>query len=226
MTDADSWISAQAEWLGDRAEIRTDRDGPCLIVSADSLIEVLRHLRDDPECRFEQLMDLAGLDYAEYGETEWETGEATAAGFSRATVAATSARYSFAHPHPPAGQAERFAVAYQLLSLTHNRRLRVLARCTEGDWPTLPSVRDLWQCADWYEREAFDLFGIVFEGHPDLRRILTDYGFIGYPLRKDFPLSGHMEVRYDPNLRRVIYQPTTIEPRVGVPKVRREKKRG
>ena len=221
MTAADSWISKQADWLGDRAEVRMDRDGPCLITTAENLIDILRHLRDDPECRFEQLIDLAGLDYAEYGQTEWDTDEATATGFSRALAPATSARYSFEDPHPPAKQEGRFAVAYQLLSLTHNRRLRILARCAEGDWPVLPSVRVLWQCADWYEREAFDLFGIVFEGHPDLRRILTDYGFIGHPLRKDFPLSGHMEVRYDPGLRRVIYQPVTIEPRVSVPKVLR-----
>ena len=221
MSASDSWISAQADWLGDRAEIRTDLDCPCLITSAEHLVDILRHLRDDPDCQFEQLIDLAGLDYAEYGETEWSTGEASAAGFSRASVAATSARYSFADPHPPAEQDGRFAVAYQLLSLSHNRRIRIVARCASGNWPTLPSVRELWRCADWYEREAFDLFGIVFEGHPDLRRILTDYGFIGHPLRKDFPLSGHMEVRYDPDLRRVIYQPVTIEPRVGVPKVRR-----
>ena len=221
MTAPDSWVSALADWLGDRAELRADRDGPCLVTSAGYLVEILRHLRDDPDCRFEQLIDLAGLDYAEYGEAEWSTGAASAAGFSRASVAATSARYSFADPHPPAGQDWRFAAAYQLLSLSHNRRIRIVARCASGNWPTLPSARELWRCADWYEREAFDLFGIVFEGHPDLRRILTDYGFIGHPLRKDFPLSGHMEVRYDPDLRRVVYQPVTIEPRVGVPKVRR-----
>ena len=221
MSAPDPWISAQAEWLGDRAEILYDRDCPRLTTSAEHTAGILRHLRDDPDCRFEQLIDLAGIDYAEYGQDEWATGEATATGFSRAPAEATSARYSFANPHPPVAEEGRFAVAYQLLSLTHNRRLRVVARCASGAWPTLPSVRDLWQCADWYEREAFDLFGIVFEGHPDLRRILTDYGFIGHPLRKDFPLSGHMEVRYDPGLRRVVYQPVTIEPRVGVPKVRR-----
>ena len=221
MTASDSWISAQADWLGDRAEIRADRDCPRLATSAEHVVDILRHLRDAPECRFEQLVDLAGLDYAEYGQDEWQTEEASAAGFSRAPAAATSARYSFANPHPPVTQDGRFAVAYQLLSLSQNRRVRVVAGCASGAWPTLPSVRALWQCADWYEREAFDLFGIVFEGHPDLRRILTDYGFIGHPLRKDFPLSGHMEVRYDPGLRRVVYQPVTIEPRVTVPKVRR-----
>lgn len=221
MTASDSWISAQADWLGDRAEIRADRDCPRLMTSAEHVVDILCHLRDAPEHRFEQLIDLAGLDYAEYGQDEWQTGEASATGFSRASASATSARYSFENPHPPVTQNGRFAVAYQLLSLSHNRRIRVVASCASGAWPTLPSVRGLWSCADWYEREAFDLFGIVFEGHPDLRRILTDYGFVGHPLRKDFPLSGHMEVRYDPGSRRVIYQPVTIEPRVGVPKVRR-----
>lgn len=221
MTAPDSWISAQAGWLDGRAEIRADRDGPCLVTGAGHLLDILRHLREAPDCRFEQLIDLAGVDYAEYGQAEWRTGEATEAGFSRAFDAATSARYSFEAPHPPVGREGRFAAAYQLLSLSRNRRLRVVARCAGGAWPTLPSARALWSCADWYEREAFDLFGIVFEGHPDLRRILTDYGFIGHPLRKDFPLSGHMEVRYDPGLGRVVYQPVTVEPRVGVPKVRR-----
>lgn len=222
MTATDAWIAAQAEQFGDRVRLRQDQDGPCLLVGAEHLLDLLRHLRDDPDCRFEQLMDLAGVDYAEYGKDEWRTTQATRSGFSRAHVPATSGRYTFADPHPGTTRADRFAVAYQLLSLTHNHRLRVLAQCAEGDWPTVPSVRELWPCADWYEREAFDLFGIVFEGHPDLRRILTDYGFVGHPLRKDFPLSGHTEVRYDPTLRRVVYQPVSIEPRVGVPKVLRD----
>ena len=221
MAAADAWSAAQAEWLGERGEWRADCDGPCAVVAAADLLDVLRHFRDDEACRFAQLIDLAGLDYAEYGQTEWRTDEATATGFSRAVRPAASGRYSFEHPHPPVADEGRFAVAYQLLSLEHNRRLRVVARCAEGAWPSLPSVRGLWPCADWYEREAFDLFGIVFEGHPDLRRLLTDYGFVGHPLRKDFPLSGHVEVRYDPDLRRVIYQPVTIEPRVGAPKVLR-----
>ncbi len=226
MAAPDSWVSALSDGLGDRAEVREDRDGPRVAVEAGRLIKVLRHLRDDPELRFEQLIDLAGLDRAELGADEWRTGESTEVGFSRAVEAATSARYSFRNPHPPARADGRFAVAYQLLSLSRNRRVRVVARCADGNWPTLPSARGLWVCADWYEREAFDLFGIVFEGHPDLRRILTDYGFVGHPLRKDFPLSGHMEARYDPELRRVVYQPVTIEPRVGVPKVRRGAGRG
>ncbi len=217
----DSWSAQQAEWLGERGAIRADCDGPCITTTAEHFLEIMRHLRDAEDCHFEQLIDLAGVDYAEYAQTEWRTEETTATGFSRAVNPAASARYSFAHPHPPVAAEGRFAVAYQLLSLRHNRRVRVLAHCAEKDWPMLPSVCALWHCADWYEREAFDLFGIVFEGHPDLRRLLTDYGFIGHPLRKDFPLSGHTEVRYDPDRRRVIYQPVTIEPRVGVPKVRR-----
>jgi NADH-quinone oxidoreductase subunit C len=123
--------------------------------------------------------------------------------------------------HLPAGDA-RFAVVYQLLSITHNQRLRLRVPCATGDEPVVDSVIDVWACANWFEREAFDLFGILFRGHPDLRRILTDYGFIGHPFRKDFPLSGNVEVRYDADKKRVIYQPVSIEPRVLVPKVIRD----
>ena len=119
---------------------------------------------------------------------------------------------------------QRFAAVYHLLSLAHNRRLRVRAFATDDDFPVLPSMFDTWASANWYEREAFDLYGIVFEGHPDLRRILTDYGFIGHPFRKDFPLEGHVEMRYDPEQKRVIYQPVTIEPRELIPRVIREDK--
>ncbi len=213
---------ALAERLGERAQWQEHADGPALEVAAADLLEVMSLLRDDPEARFEQLMDLAGMDYAEFGQSEWKTEQASATGFSRAVHPATSARYSFDAPHPPISGERRFAVVYHLLSLSRNQRLRVRAYCEDGEWPSVPSVRELWRCADWYEREAFDLFGIVFEGHPDLRRILTDYGFIGHPLRRDFPLSGHMEVRYDPELRRVVYEPVSIEARVGVPRVLRE----
>ncbi len=217
------WGTALAEHFGSRVQLQEHADGPALEVTAEHLSEVLRELRDAESFRFAQLIDLAGMDYAEFGQTEWKTSAATATGFSRAVVPGTSGRLSFAQPHEPVSDERRFAVVYHLLSLTHNRRLRVRARCAGGEWPSLPSVRDLWRCADWYEREAFDLFGIVFEGHPDLRRILTDYGFIGHPLRRDFPLSGHMEVRYDAEARRVVYEPVSIDARVGVPRVLREK---
>ena len=121
-------------------------------------------------------------------------------------------------------EGERFAAVYHLLSLTHNHRLRIRTFAADDDFPVLPSVVDLWPSANWFEREAFDLFGIVFEGHPDLRRILTDYGFIGHPFRKDFPLEGNVEMRYDPEQKRVIYQPVTIEPRELIPRVIREDK--
>lgn len=164
-----------------------------LVIARDSILAVCRELRDSPGFRFEQLIDLCGLDYAHYGS---QSGPGDAPG-------------------------ERFAVVYHLLSVTHNHRLRLRAFLDE-DEPMVQSVVDVWPVANWYEREAFDLFGIIFEGHNDLRRILTDYGFIGHPFRKDFPLTGHVEMRYDPEKGRVIYQPVTIEPRTLVPKVIRE----
>ena len=217
-----TWLAALRADLGKQVTIREDCDGPCVQTGPESSLEVLRWLRDHETTRFEMLVDLAGVDYAEYGLSEWPTDTPAATGFSRGVHEATSARYSFDEPHPGADQPQRFAVVYHLLSLSHNLRTRVAVRGLGEHPPVTPSAIELWPNADWYEREAFDMFGIVFDGHRDLRRLLTDYGFIGHPLRKDFPLIGHMEVRYDPQLRRVIYQPVTIEPRVGVPKVRRE----
>jgi len=121
-----------------------------------------------------------------------------------------------------AWEGRRFAAVYHLLPLAHNRRLRVRAFAADDDFPVMPTVQDIWPAANWFEREAFDLYGIVFDGHPDLRRLLTDYGFVGHPFRKDFPLSGYVEVRYDPEQRRVVYQPVTIEPREVTPRVIRE----
>ena len=183
------------------------------------LTEVCRTLRDAPELKFEMLMDLAGVDYLEYGMDQWQTQSATRTGFSRGRTP-----YEEAELTAPVGGA-RFAVAYQLLSITHNRRLRLRARCETGTEPVVDSVTDIWASANWFEREAFDLFGILFRGHPDLRRILTDYGFIGHPFRKDFPLTGNVEVRYDPERKRVVYQPVSIEPRVLVPRVIRDDNR-
>ncbi|HKD53491.1 MAG TPA: NADH-quinone oxidoreductase subunit C [Steroidobacteraceae bacterium] len=178
---------------------------------AARLLEVCRTLRDAPELRFEMLMDLAGIDYLHFGLDDWETQSATRKGFSRARLQQGTA--------PPATEAGRFGVVYNLLSITHNQRVRLKVRCPDTDEPVLDSVVDVWASANWFEREAFDLFGILFRGHPDLRRILTDYGFIGHPFRKDFPLSGNVEVQYDPERRRVVYQPVSIAPRVLVPKV-------
>ena len=186
-------------------------------VPAAELVAVCRELRDDPELRFEQLMDLAGVDFLDYGRDEWSTLSSTVTGFSRGVQrgrdVSTQARKG------------RFAVAYQLLSVTHNWRLRLRSYASETEPPVIDSVVDVWASANWFEREAFDLFGILFNGHPDLRRILTDYGFIGHPFRKDFPLIGNVEVRYDPAKGRVVYQPVSIEPRTLVPRVIREDNR-
>ena len=152
--------------------------------------EVMKTLRDAAGCRFEQLIDLCGVDYSTYGDGRWE--------------------------------GPRFAVVSHLLSVSLNQRVRLRVFCADDDFPVVQSVNDLWSSANWFEREAFDLYGIMFEGHADLRRILTDYGFIGHPFRKDFPLSGHVEMRYDAERQRVIYEPVSIEPREIVPRVIRE----
>jgi NADH-quinone oxidoreductase subunit C len=185
-------------------------------VAAADLLEVARALRDDPALRFEELIDLCGLDFLDYGRTEWQTRAATESGFSRGVNDAAGHTLS---------QGRRFALAYQLLSVTHNERLRLRVWCENNDEPSVDSVTGVWASANWYEREAFDLFGINFAGHPDLRRILTDYGFVGHPFRKDFPLIGNVEVCYDPAQGRVVYQPVTIEPRTLVPRVIRDDNR-
>lgn len=165
-----------------------------VVVESAGMLEVLTRLRDAPELRFEQMIDLCGVDYSTYGDDVWD--------------------------------GKRFAVVYNLLSVSHNMRLRVRIFAEDDAFPVLESVAGIWPCANWYEREAFDLFGILFNGHPDLRRILTDYGFIGNPFRKDFPLSGHVEMRYDPEQQRVVYQPVSIEPREVTPRIVREESYG
>ena len=165
-----------------------------LVVEAKDYAATARSLRDDPAVRFEELIDLCGVDYSGFGEGRWK--------------------------------GRRFAVVSHLLSLAHNWRLRLRVFAPDDDFPVVDSLTGVWPNADWYEREAFDLFGIMFTGHADLRRILTDYGFIGHPFRKDFPLSGNVEMRYDPEQKRVIYQPVTIEPREITPRVIREDEYG
>lgn len=186
-------------------------------VAADDLIATATALRDSPELKFSQLIDLCGVDFLHYGCTNWKTEAATESGFSRARRADLAEDEGLDRP--------RFAAVYHLLSIEHNWRLRLRVPCADDEWPRLHSVIDIWRSADWYEREAFDLFGILFEGHPDLRRLLTDYGFIGHPFRKDFPLIGNVEVRFDPERGRVIYQPVTIEDRTLVPRVIRDDSR-
>ncbi len=161
-----------------------------VVVNAEHLLAAGAFLRDDAALRFEQLVDLCGMDYSDHGEGAW--------------------------------QGARFAVVYHLLSITHNWRVRLRVFAPNDDFPVVASMIGLWSSANWYEREAFDLYGIMFTGHPDLRRLLTDYGFVGHPFRKDFPLSGNVEMRYDPDQQRVIYQPVTIEPRVITPRIVRE----
>ncbi|HDN26027.1 MAG TPA: NADH-quinone oxidoreductase subunit C [Thioploca sp.] len=184
-----------------------------LEVSAANVFNVCQALRN--RFYFSQLMDLCGVDYSQYGQADWETKQATSTGFSRG-VSKGVPKKDIDSP--------RLAVVYHFLSIKHNQRLRVRA-FAEGEPPRIDSVVSLWSSANWYEREAFDLFGILFEGHPDLRRILTDYGFIGHPFRKDFPLSGNVEMRYDPEKKRVIYEPVSIEPRTLVPRVIRHDNR-
>lgn len=181
------------------------------------LREVCQALRDETPFQFTQLIDICGVDYLKYGISEWETEDTTFTGFSRAVDTSGAEKIL-------SWQKGRFAVVYHLLSLLHNQRVR-LRVFPDADAMQVDSVLDIWASADWYEREAFDLFGISFKGHPDLRRILTDYGFIGHPFRKDFPLIGQVEMRYDATLKRCIYEPVSIQPRTLVPKVIRQDNR-
>ena len=179
-----------------------------LVVESKDIISACLSLRDRFE--FDTLIDISGVDYLTYGQSDWNA-DASSSGFSRGRV-----EQEGSNPHP-----ERFAVVYHLLSVSRNQRIRVKAYVNEQT-PIIKSVTDIWASSNWYEREVFDLFGILFEGHEDLRRILTDYGFVGHPLRKDFPLEGEVEMRYDETLGRVVYEPVSIEPCVQVPKVIRK----
>jgi len=189
-------------------------------VDKEDLHDVAAALRNEADFGFEMLMDVCGIDYLTYGTDEWLTTEATGTGYSRG-VSRKPVILDEADEFDP----RRFAVVYHLLSLQHNTRLRFRVFTGTGNPPIVRSVVDIWNGANWFEREAFDLFGILFEGHPDLRRILTDYGFIGHPFRKDFPLIGNVEVGYDADEGRVVYKPVSIEPRTLVPRVIREDNR-
>jgi len=180
--------------LGEGAAITVALGEVTVVVKASDYLASMQKLRDDPALRFQELVDLCGVDYSSYGEGTWD--------------------------------GLRFAVVSHLLSIEHNWRVRVRVFCPDDDMPLVDSITGIWRNANWFEREAFDLFGILFEGHGDLRRILTDYGFIGHPFRKDFPISGYVEMRYDPEQKRVIYQPVTIEPRENIPRVIREETYG
>ncbi|HVC00577.1 MAG TPA: NADH-quinone oxidoreductase subunit C [Steroidobacteraceae bacterium] len=206
--------------LGEGARALACRPGELAYeIAADRLLNCAKALRDDPALRFEMCMDVCGIDYLDYGRAEWKTVDATASGFSRGV-----ARHGIAD-EPAVPAARRFAVVYQLLSISLNQRLRLRVYCPDDEQPMVDSITGIWASADWFEREAFDLYGIMFRGHPDLRRLLTDYGFIGHPFRKDFPLSGNVEVRYDPERARIVYEPVSIDPRILVPKVIRHDNR-
>jgi len=203
------------EALGDRmVKSELEHNELSLVVKAEEIKAVCRILRD--QFQFEQLIDLCGVDYSTYGVDEWLTSEATETGFSRAAEA-HARKLQIPEQH-------RYAVVYHLLSLEHNCRLRLKAYVF-GEMPRIDSVIDIWAGVNWFEREAFDLFGIIFDGHPDLRRILTDYGFIGHPFRKDFPLIGNVEVRYDAEAKRVVYEPVEIQQRTLVARVIRHDNR-
>jgi NADH-quinone oxidoreductase subunit C len=189
-------------------------------VDKENLHEVATALRNEGDFGFEMLMDVCGIDYLNYGSDEWTTSEATGTGFSRGVE-----REPVILDEADSFDERRFAVVYHLLSLQHNMRLRLRVYTGASNPPVMQSVVDIWNGANWFEREAFDLYGILFEGHPDLRRILTDYGFIGHPFRKDFPLSGNVEVHYDESEGRVVYRPVEIEPRTAVPRVIRDDNR-
>ena len=199
-------------FAGQLSDCRVHAGQVTIVVEPCALLEVCRALRDGDGLEFAQLVDLCGVDYLEYGQVDWQTSEAaTTSGFSRGVQRQSTSG--------DAGEdGRRYAVVYHLLSFSRNQRLRVRT-FAEGEPPRVPSVIPVWSSADWFEREAFDLFGVLFEGHPDLRRILTDYGFIGHPFRKNFPLSGEVEVRFDPEKRRVVYEPVSIQPRTLVPRV-------
>lgn len=191
----DALEAALRNALGDHIQsLSIALDEITVVVKADNYLSAMRVLHDHADLRFEELIDLCGVDYSLYGDGVWD--------------------------------GMQFAVVAHLLSMAHNWRVRVRVFAPDDDVPLVSSVADIWPSANWYEREAFDLFGILFDGHNDLRRILTDYGFIGHPFRKDFPVTGYVEMRYDPEQKRVIYQPVTIEPRENVARVIREEKYG
>jgi NADH-quinone oxidoreductase subunit C len=189
-----------------------------LEVSASEWLAFAVYTRD--QLGFEQLIDLCGVDYSAYGQVNWETDNAANTGFSRGVF-----DFEQADANPRLSMPKRFAVVSHLLSVKHNLRLRVKVFCDNSNFPMLDSVCEVWAVANWFEREAFDLFGIAFQNHPDLRRLLTDYGFVGYPLRKDFPLEGQVEMRFDDQLNRVVYEPVSIQNRVNVPRVLRPTER-
>ncbi len=217
-------IQASIKRFGDQVSVVDSSTGEAVFeVEPENLVIVCKALCEEDDFLFDTLIDVCGVDYLHYGVIEWDTSAATDSGFSRGVE--RQSEDAPARVETKYKPKRRFAVVYQLLSVERNLRIRL--RCYPHDevTPIIDSVCDVWSSANWFEREAFDLFGILFDGHPDLRRILTDYGFIGHAFRKDFPLIGNVEVRYDPQLARVVYQPVSIEPRTLVPRVIRHDER-
>lgn len=209
----DNLVETLQSCFGDKLlDCKIDVGEVTIEVAAADWQESCRTLRDHAELKFDIAIDLCGVDYSTYGQDEWQGEAASEAGFSRGVESLG----------PDQEVAQRYAVVLHLLSISTNRRLRVRAFAESSDFPVIDSLVDVWNGLSWFEREAFDLYGIIFEGHPDLRRLLTDYGFVGHPFRKDFPLTGNVEMRYDPEQQRVIYEPVSIEPRVLVPRVIRD----
>ena len=227
MIDVSNSLSDQlVDCFGER--ITVSEPGPGMVtieVPVDEWLEVAQTLRDDPRFGFAQLTDLCGVDYLSFGQVEWETTEATNEGFSRGVEGMGPGRFDWKNRPESSDAEQRFGVVVHLLSTSNNQRLRMKTFAADEGLPLVPSLIEIWSSVNWYERETFDMFGIIFEGHPDLRRILTDYGFTGHPFRKDFPLIGNVTVRYDEEKGRVVYEPVEIEPRVLVPRVIRDDSR-
>jgi len=214
------------ERFGERVTVGDTQSGITTVeIEVDAWQEVCRALRDEEDFNFEQLTDLCGVDYLSFGQSEWDTEDASQEGFGRGVESLGPGRFDWASRPEAGDMKQRFGVVVHLLSFRHNRRLRIRCFAPDEGMPIVPTLVEIWSSANWYEREAFDLFGIVFEGHPDLRRIMTDYGFTGHPFRKDFPLIGNVAVRYDELKGRIVYEPVEIEPRVTVPRVLRDDSR-
>ena len=227
MIDVSNSLSDQlVDCFGER--ITVSEPGPGMVtidVPVDEWLEVAQTLRDDPRFGFAQLTDLCGVDYLGFGQVEWETTEATNEDYSRGVEGMGPGRFDWKNRPESSDIEQRFGVVVHLLSTSNNQRLRMKTFAADEGFPMVPSLIEIWSSVNWYERETFDMFGIIFEGHPDLRRILTDYGFTGHPFRKDFPLIGNVTVRYDEEKGRVVYEPVEIEPRVLVPRVIRDDSR-
>ena len=218
VTNETSLVERLAARFGDMLTVKVERNEVTAEVAPRDLISVATALRDEAGFRFTTVIDVCGVDYLSYGQTEWDTNTAPGDSFSRGVEGQSAGRFTWDERPRQVEQPRRYAAVIHLLSIELNQRIRLRAFCEDDAFPVVPSITPIWPGSDWFERETFDLYGIIFDGHPDLRRILTDYGFVGHPFRKDFPLIGNVEVRYDPEQKRVVYEPVSIEPRVLVPR--------